>query len=597
MNPRATPPDPDATEPLASAEPAPRGAARPALAIVALSEDPMLLQALTQAAAGEATVVTSPSADRFADQLVANGAPVALIDAAVAPAPLDDFLATVHRQFPQLLLLLSGPAVLQTQFAAQLADGTVFRFAHKPASAQRLKLFIDAALLRRQALIAQATSIPGAADAAHPASATHPRRTERGSARRWLRPALLVLALVAVAAVGVMLWLRLPAWTASLGKAPTAASVRPTPADAVDHDAASQAAKAAQAAQAAEAEREAIDRAAADRAERDRILSDSEAREAALAEQLRRTTSAARSEQARVYVQLAHKRLTAGALLEPADDSARSYVQSAVALAPDDPEVRAVAGALGEALIAKLRAAVNAGDQDAAGRWLQACRDYKLSDAELEPLVTQLGSLQHAQSSQLETQGAQRSFSAHLSAGALLEPADDSALGDYRRLRTLDPGNAALSTMLHGLRSAVAADVQARIARNDLSGAQQSLHTAVDAGLDGDELAAATSALQKAQDANAAPAYVPESQLKREHFVTPNFPDDALARGQTGSVELEFTVTPTGGVADIKVIAADPPGVFEQAAIHALSQCRYRPVEVGGKPVAQRARLKLRFKP
>ncbi|HEY3730521.1 MAG TPA: energy transducer TonB [Steroidobacteraceae bacterium] len=596
MNPRPTSPDPDATEPLFSVELTPRGTARPALAIVALSEDPMLLEALTQAAAGETTVVTSPSADRFADQLVANAAAVALIDAAVAPAPLDDFLATMHRQFPQLLLLLSGPAVLQTQFAAQVADGTIFRFVHKPASAQRLKLFIDAALLRRQTLIAQATVLPSAADVAHSAPGTHARRTDRGGPRRWLRPVILVLSLVAAAALGAMLWERLPAFTASLRNPPATPLVQPTPAKIVDQAAASQAAQNAQAARAAEAEREAIDRAAADRAERDRILSDSEAREAALAEQLRRTTTTAHSEQARVYVQLAHKRLTSGALLEPSDDSARTYVQAAVALAPDDAEVRAVAGALGEALIAKLRAAVDASDQDAAGRWLQACRDYKLSDGELEPLVAQLGSLKHAQSSQLETQSAQRSFSQHLSAGALLEPADDSALGDYRHLRTLDPGNAALTTMQHGLRSAVAADVLARIARNDLSGAQQRLHTAVDAGLDGDELVVAAGALQKAQDA-AAEGYVPESQLKRVHFVTPSFPDDALARGMNGSVELEFTVTPSGGVADIKVIAADPPGVFEQAAIHALSQCRYRPVEMGGKAVAQRARLKLRFKP
>jgi TonB family protein len=270
-------------------------------------------------------------------------------------------------------------------------------------------------------------------------------------------------------------------------------------------------------------------------------------------------------------------------------------VQAAVALAPDDADVRAVAGALGDALIGKLRAAVSAGDQDAAGRWLQACRDYKLSDSALEPLIAQLASLQHAQGSQAETQSAQRAFSQHLSAGQLLEPADDSALGDYRHLRALDAGNAALAGMLHNLRGAVATDVQARIAHNDLSGAQQHLHAAQDAGLDGDELAAAASALQNAQDTAAAPAYVPESRLKREHFVAPTYPDDALARGLSGSVELEFTVSPTGHVTDIKVIAADPPGVFDKAAMRALAQSRYQPVEVDGKPVAQRARLKLRF--
>jgi hypothetical protein len=71
-------------------------------------------------------------------------------------------------------------------------------------------------------------------------------------------------------------------------------------------------------------------------------------------------------------VQLAQKRLAAGALLEPGNDSARDYVRSAVGLAPDDADVHAVALALGDALIGKLRAAIAAGDAEAAARWLQA---------------------------------------------------------------------------------------------------------------------------------------------------------------------------------------------------------------------------------
>ena len=169
MKPRSAPAAPNAADhapgnervrALETSSPAPAAAGRSSLAIVALSEDPLLLEALTMAAIDQAAVVTSPSADRFADQLVANAAAVALIDAAAAPAPLDEFVANVHRQFPQLLLLLAGPALLQNQFAAQIADGTIFRFAHKPASAQRLKLFVDAALLRRQSLVDQATVAP-----------------------------------------------------------------------------------------------------------------------------------------------------------------------------------------------------------------------------------------------------------------------------------------------------------------------------------------------------------------------------------------------------------------------------------------------------
>jgi periplasmic protein TonB len=62
-------------------------------------------------------------------------------------------------------------------------------------------------------------------------------------------------------------------------------------------------------------------------------------------------------------------------------------------------------------------------------------------------------------------------------------------------------------------------------------------------------------------------------------------------------VELEFTVTPAGDVSDIKIQAAEPRGVFERAAISALSQSRYRPVERDGVAIAQRARVRLRFQP
>jgi TonB family protein len=597
MKPRTAPAAPSAadhapgSERAGALEPsaAPAAAGRASLAIVALSEDPLLLEALTMAAIDQAAVVTSPSADRFADQLVANAAAVALIDAAVAPAPLDEFIANIHRQFPQLLLLLAGPALLQNQFAAQIADGTIFRFAHKPASAQRLKLFVDAALLRRRTVVDQATVTPLAARNSL-AGASGPNPFGNSGSRRplWLVTSIFVLLIAA--AVGAVLWRRpLIGLTQPSGPAEVAPGAVASPAPAAP--------RADLAAQAAEAEREAIDRAAADRAERDRLISESEAREAALAEQVKRTALGARVDQAHVYVQLAQKRLAAGALVEPGNDSARDYVRSAVALAPDDADVHAVALALGDALIAKLRAAIAAGDTETAARWLQAGRDYQINEATLAPLREQLDTLQHAQSAHAqELLALQRDFTQHLGQGQLLEPGDETAFANYRRLKALDPDNAALPMMLHSLRTALAADVQARLAHNDVAGAQQRLHFAQANGLEGEELAAAAAALEHAQAA-APPEVVAEAKLQRKHFVQPVYPADALLKNISGVVEVEFTVTPEGKVADIQVQNSDPPGVFEQAAISALLQSRYQPVQRDGIAVAQRTRLRMRFQP
>jgi len=62
-----------------------------------------------------------------------------------------------------------------------------------------------------------------------------------------------------------------------------------------------------------------------------------------------------------------------------------------------------------------------------------------------------------------------------------------------------------------------------------------------------------------------------------------------------GWVELDFTVAESGTVKDIAVHAASAPGVFEDAAISALTQWRYKPVVRDAKKVAQRARVRIRF--
>ena len=46
--------------------------------------------------------------------------------------------------------------------------------------------------------------------------------------------------------------------------------------------------------------------------------------------------------------------------------------------------------------------------------------------------------------------------------------------------------------------------------------------------------------------------------------IPPQYPQRAASRGVNGWVQLEFTITETGGVEDIIVIAAEPTGYFER---------------------------------
>jgi periplasmic protein TonB len=77
--------------------------------------------------------------------------------------------------------------------------------------------------------------------------------------------------------------------------------------------------------------------------------------------------------------------------------------------------------------------------------------------------------------------------------------------------------------------------------------------------------------------------------------VPPSYPIAAETNGTEGWVELDFTVTESGGVKNVTVHAANPVGIFDRAAMAALAQWHYRPVIEDGKPVAQRARIRIRF--
>jgi protein TonB len=59
--------------------------------------------------------------------------------------------------------------------------------------------------------------------------------------------------------------------------------------------------------------------------------------------------------------------------------------------------------------------------------------------------------------------------------------------------------------------------------------------------------------------------------------IPPEYPRRAAQKGIEGSVLVQFTITPTGSVTDAKVINADPPGLFDEAAIRSILRWRYNP--------------------
>lgn len=77
--------------------------------------------------------------------------------------------------------------------------------------------------------------------------------------------------------------------------------------------------------------------------------------------------------------------------------------------------------------------------------------------------------------------------------------------------------------------------------------------------------------------------------------IPPAYPIEARRKKQEGWVKMEFTVQEDGTVADIKVREASPSGIFDQAAVAAIGQWKFRPAMQNGKAVRKRAVQTLNF--
>ncbi len=78
--------------------------------------------------------------------------------------------------------------------------------------------------------------------------------------------------------------------------------------------------------------------------------------------------------------------------------------------------------------------------------------------------------------------------------------------------------------------------------------------------------------------------------------IQPQYPRRAAIAKIEGWVEMEFTITETGGVTDPRVVKANPPRIFDREAIRAILKWKFKPRVIDGQPVARRATQTIDFK-
>ena len=169
--------------------------------VIALSADPVLIDLLRDSLSGNHRVWRADDATHAADLIVAAGNAVLLADASLADYDTREFISKVHEQFPELAIIVAGRRDDEASLVDLVSQGIIFRFLHKPASAERIRNFVEATLRRQQqntADMAAAALRTGATSVKLKALKMPTIRLDSAGMRRWFRRGLLLIPLALI---------------------------------------------------------------------------------------------------------------------------------------------------------------------------------------------------------------------------------------------------------------------------------------------------------------------------------------------------------------------------------------------------------------
>jgi TonB family protein len=594
--------------------------------LVVLTSDEVFLQTLREAVGGARRLRHVPSADKVSDLLVAGEVGILVLDVQALIEASTVFVGQIKRQFPDLVVVVAGNRDAEISLAGLISAGTIFRFIHKPMSPGRAKLFADAAVKKYDEQRSRAAAIP---------PIKRPSRSNRG-----------VRIGGTIGALGVIV---VATWATHRSGEDDAGPPHAAGPSAADSPLLSHAATALAANRlteptgdnALELYSEAQARNPTDAAARaglaevhERLLATAEnalleerldeasvaietarksgiegGRVAFLTAQLVKSRERVKTAQALVRVRsepkagedkvtplltLAAQRINDAHLIDPQRDSALFYVQEALRLDPNSGAAQEAKKTLAVRLLTEAHSAIDRRDFAQASGWLEAAKGIAAAatiDAAQGLLASARQEADADAWSQLLNNASER-----LRQDRLIEPANDSAKYYLLTLRGLDPSNAGLTSAMQDLVTRLVVKARRALGLGQYDAARSWLDEAATFGFASPEFDSATHDLDAAVAGQQFLANViAAGDLTLVKSVKPTYPRKALLSKTQGWVELDFTVAESGAVKDIAVHATSAPGVFDGAAINALSQWRYKPILRNAKPAAQRARVRIRF--
>lgn len=297
-------------------------------------------------------------------------------------------------------------------------------------------------------------------------------------------------------------------------------------------------------------------------------------------------------------------RIRDGRLVEPADDSAKLYMQQLHDAAPTNATTQRLQRDLNAAFMRKAREAAIANKAQDVDRWLAEARAGGVSQGEIASFQKELANARQ-KAINAESDRVVALVRDRIRDGRLTDPANDSAVNYLNQLQGMDANNSNIGALSHDLAGKLIERARTSAQTGKGSGAVDAdLTLAKRFGADPKDVAAVQSlvnapktpaaASRSAQAAGVNPASLAAS-LKRTRYTPPEFPTKALSQRLSGSVTVEYTVDTNGDPRDVRVVEATPPGVFDKAAVAAVKRWHYDPVLANGAPVEVPVRTSIRF--
>jgi TonB family protein len=608
--------------------------------LVVLTADEIFLQTLREAVGASRRLWHVPSSDKVSDLLLAGGVGILVLDVQALHETGVLFITEIKRQFPDLVIVVAGNRESEGILARLVSDGTVYRFIHKPMSPARARLFADAAVKRfeeqrkRTGAAVASVAAPrshglwvggtcmalclllggiwlirrGAHEESEPPRALDASASLKAAARAppGVDNTLLGRAAQALAANQLTAPSgdnALELYLQELARNPANADARAGIAEV--HERLLARAENALLEERLDEASGAIETARKAGVEGGRIafltsqLAKAREQLKTSADLARMKADAAKDEghpagQADTLATLAMERIKEEHLVDPDRDNARFYVQEALRADPKSGAAQEAEQALALSLLTAAHNAIDRRDFAHASSWLDAA-DGIAAPANIDNLRQALLAARREADTDA---GAQllKSAEERLQQDHLIEPENDSARYYLMTLRGVDPANAGLARLAQDVGARLVIKGRNALTLEQYEAARSWLDAAASIGYSSAEAAAAR------RDLDAALAQqkfltnvVSSKELELVKSVQPAYPRKAEQSAIEGWVELDFTVTDTGAVKDVAVRAANPPGVFDQAAVGALLQWHYKPVLRDAAPVAQRARIRIRF--